>query len=290
VPDPVRNASNAPEGAPGQDPLSDKPPWVQQHSQDRSNEYLGSDGDPDGADVRRKSLRTLKSVDDMVDRLLTRLRDTHQLDDTLAFFTSDNGYLWNDHGLIQKPHAYYENIRVPLFMRWPGQVTRRSDSTLVANIDLPATAMAAARIKPDSEIDGQDLLAANRSPRQRLLVEKMSNGGFGPLWASLITAAPSGIAHTQYTEYYDAWPTGDVVVDPDNWSEWTLPPGPHLPEDTGLDPVREFYDLVLDRMQLTNKLHDGAGNEPANLVTLAEQLTDARQCRGNSAASSNPCP
>ena len=40
------------------------------------------------------TLRTLLSVDDLVDRVLRRLADTGELDDTLVFYLSDNGYSW----------------------------------------------------------------------------------------------------------------------------------------------------------------------------------------------------
>jgi arylsulfatase A-like enzyme len=41
--------------------------------------------------VRTEQLRTLKSVDDMVDRVLRHLQTRGELDNTLVLYTSDNG-------------------------------------------------------------------------------------------------------------------------------------------------------------------------------------------------------
>ena len=83
---------------------------------------------PGGA-VRIPQLRTLKSVDDMVDTVMTRVQQLGELSDTLVIYTSDNGYLWGEHHLggdyglaVQKRYPYTESVRLPLFIRWDGHV------------------------------------------------------------------------------------------------------------------------------------------------------------------------
>lgn len=61
-------------------------------------------------------LKTLLAVDEMVDRMMTGLRDTGQLDNTLVILTSDNGFAHGDRGLTSKGMAYTEHVRVPFLL------------------------------------------------------------------------------------------------------------------------------------------------------------------------------
>jgi arylsulfatase A-like enzyme len=257
--------------------LSDKPPWVQVWN-DPENTF---GPDPDG--TRLKELRSLKSVDDSVDEVLTRLEQTGEAADTLVFFTSDNGTMWREHGLTKKSKPYLDSVRVPLFMRWPAnpKVRRNSvDSRLTANIDIAATAMDAAGKTADAStpMDGISLLDRSKQ-RKRILTEYWGDlAGSGdesegsslaaqsasatgspkwkvPPWASIITH------DYQYTEYYD---------------------------DEGTQPTfREFYDLRAghDPYELEN-LYGGDGdpsNDPPRSPTptqLSAQLAKDRLCKG----------
>jgi arylsulfatase A-like enzyme len=60
------------------------------------------------------------SVDDLVQAVMSELTKIHQADDTLAFFLSDNGYMWGEHGLVaDKRWPHTESVEVPWLMRWP---------------------------------------------------------------------------------------------------------------------------------------------------------------------------
>jgi arylsulfatase A-like enzyme len=276
VPDPQINASNGPEAD-----ITDKPhrvQWFRSKAQaflrsDRRTWPTGgrcADVSADGVQgwsecildrIRPAQLRLLKSADDMVDRIFTTLDQTNQADNTLAFFTSDHGFLWNEHGMVEKPHPYYD-MRIPLYMRWANHdLMKTTDSSLVANIDLMPTALAAARIPIPATVDGRNLLAPDLEPRDRLFLELV------PRWASLILR--TGV---QYTEYYHG------NLSPDLWGVRSarddFPPG---------IPVREYYDLKADPLQLTNLMHDRDPDDPSEalLEALAQQLADARNCAGN---------
>lgn len=240
--------------------LTDKPPWVQNWN---GSNIFGTN--PEGQ--RLKQLRTLKSVDDMVDELFTQLEQQGDADDTLAFFTTDNGYNWDDHGLSQKSKPYIPGIQVPLFMRWPAnpQVRRNhSDSRLAANVDIAPTIVEATGITPDpgTPMDGVSLLDDTQL-RTRILTEYWGDqkdpGETGPFWkvppwAAILTK------DYHYIENYDS---------------------------DGLVPTfREFYDLQNDPHELNN-LYGSDGdpsNDPPTTPTAAQlhdQLMKDRVCRGS---------
>jgi uncharacterized sulfatase len=110
----------------------------------------------------------LRALDRGVGRVLEALRANGLEDDTLVFFTSDNGapgYI----GLPDVNHpfrgwkiTFFEGgIHVPYFMKWPGHVTPgQSYDAAVHGFDIFATAAAAAGVPlpGDRRIDGVDLL------------------------------------------------------------------------------------------------------------------------------------
>ena len=55
---------------------------------------------------RIPAMRSLVAVDDQVGRIMHRLSNLNELDDTLAIFVSDNGFLWGEHGLLGKSVPY----------------------------------------------------------------------------------------------------------------------------------------------------------------------------------------
>ena len=142
---------------------SDKPPYVQEIKT----------GEKGTIDIRARQIRTLYSVDDMIADVFDRLGALGEADNTIAFFLSDNGYMWMEHKLRLKSHAYDDSVRIPLFMRWPGHVEQGAvDDRIVANIDIAPTIYDIIDYTPDHTMDGRSLFASNRS---EILTE-----GWGP--------------------------------------------------------------------------------------------------------------
>ena len=218
---------------------TDKPPVV------RNNSVAFADADA----IRTAQLRTLMSVDDMVQTIFNELEVLGEAQDTLAIFTSDNGFLWGEHGRMEKRMPYTQSTQLPFFVRWPGHVAAGvQDGRLTANIDVEGTLLEAAGVTPAHVMDGTSLFTTGS--RDRLLLEYfLSPDAPGiPSWASDLTAT------RQYTEWYN--PT------------------------TGAISFREYYDLVNDPWQLTNLLADGNPNNDPNVAALHAQLTADRSCTG----------
>lgn len=185
---------------------SDKPPYVRN----------ASFSCREGKKRRAAQLRTLMSVDDMVEGIFTAL-DAADEPNTLVIFVSDSGYLWGEHGLTNKQVPYEESIEIPMMIRWPGH-TSGSDARLVTNLDIAPTIYAAAGISATT--DGRDLLDRSWA-RDHIHVEYFGdpNAPSIPRWASTWTP------HGQYVEYYGT---------------------------SGTVSFREYYDLTSDPWQLRN--------------------------------------
>ena len=235
---------------------SDKPGYVRSE-----NHTLAG-----GARVRTGQLRTLMAVDDMVGRIFRRLESLDEKRDTLAIFTSDNGFVWADHSFGgeagtagEKRVPYSASVKVPLLLRWPGHVEAGSvDRRLVANVDIAPTVLSAAGIVPNPAqppLDGRPLLGPGQ--RARILLEYWRETRRQvPTWASLRTR------RFQYVEYY---------------------------RQDGRRFFREYYNLVHDRWQLRNLLADRTTSNDPNVSALQAQLRRDRRCAGG-AGSALPCP
>ena len=219
--------------------------------------YLRDRPAPPGAAVaalRTGQLRTLLSVDDLVDRVLRRLDQTGELDATLVFFLSDNGYSWGEHRHVGKFVPYTESTRIPFLVRWPGRLPAGAvDDRMIATIDIKPTVLDAAGVDPGAgdTVDGRSLLDGHR--RERLLLEYWRDPANAPgirTWASLRTPT------WQYVEDYDQ---------------------PGVPGRV----FREYYDLARDPGMERNLLADAdpANDPPAG---LGGELAAARGCTGAS--------
>ena len=110
---------------------------------------------------------SLLAVDDHVKTLIRTLKQTHQLQNTLIVFVSDNGWLQGEHRVTgDKFLPYEESVRIPLIVRGPAcPPARRSGQ--VANIDFAPTLVDAANANAGRKMDGVSLLPTIRNPRKR---------------------------------------------------------------------------------------------------------------------------
>jgi arylsulfatase A-like enzyme len=196
----------------------------------------------------------------MVDRVMTRL-DALGETNTVAVFTSDNGYQWGEHGLVSKYHPYNQSVSVPFLVRWPGRVPAGVvDRRYVGNVDIMPSMLSAAAVTPALRhpLDGRPFLdpvglTAPGRPEGYLEYFRDEHRSI-PDWSSIRTEA------LQYIEYRD----GDEVV------------------------FREYYDLRADPYQLVNLLADGKPANDPPTAALAERLSRYRRCSGTTGPTACP--
>lgn len=107
-------------------------------------------------------LRTVKSLDDEVGRLLDYLVSERISDDTLVIFTADNGTFVGEHFMFGKRHPHEESIRVPLLMQYPsggadGIFPGTTRTEMVLNTDLGPTALAYAGESVPADMQGRSM-------------------------------------------------------------------------------------------------------------------------------------
>lgn len=193
----------------------------------------------------RARLASLLAADDLVERLVTALEETGQLDNTVIIFTSDNGFLLGEHRVPDgKLLPYEESIRVPLIVRGGGFPAGATALQPVANIDLAPTILELTGAKPRRTMDGRSLLPLALDPslgRDRdLLLEGFSRNSARPSYEAIRT--PGWL----WVEYRNG--------------------------------ARELYDLEADPLQLRNRQGDPA--LAAVQADLARRLAKLRTCAG----------
>ena len=99
--------------------------------------------DPDENRLRRclASYYALISCIDMeIGRVLKKLADDGELENTIVFYTADHGDFAGEHGLFHKNFGLYDSIcRIPFLLSWPGGPRGVTNDELVESVDLYPT-------------------------------------------------------------------------------------------------------------------------------------------------------
>ena len=224
---------------------SDKPAYV------RTMNYTTAQGQA----MCQSQIRAIMSADDQFAATMQLLSDRGVLDNTLVIFSSDNGYMWGEHGRWEKFVPYEPSLRVPLLVRWPGHFAAGTDRTrLVSYLDLLPTMLQAAGVTLPStapRLDGESLLAASRRTTMYSEYYVDTANPNIPSWRMVRTAT------AKYIQTYNA--QGAVIA-------------------------REYYNLTSDPAENTNLLGDTstANDPPASTVTnLTSRLNAFATCTGS---------
>jgi arylsulfatase A-like enzyme len=111
--------------------------------------------------------QAVQSIDEGVGRIMHALRETGQLEDTIVVFTSDQGFAWGQHGLRDKIAPYDASLLAPLIVSNPKRFPRGEVCDQPVNgVDIIRTFHALAGLQPSGPLDGRDLSALLKNPRQ----------------------------------------------------------------------------------------------------------------------------
>ena len=139
--------------------VSQKPSWIRQIS------YLTKEEIAEADSLQRDRLRSLRAVEEMLEKVLQALSETNRLDNSYIFFLSDNGLLMGQHRAVaRKDNPYEESIGIPFVVRGPGVPVGTVDD-FVLNLDLAATLLDLAGASVPASVDGRSLVPFLRGGR-----------------------------------------------------------------------------------------------------------------------------
>ncbi|HCR28719.1 MAG TPA: sulfatase [Opitutae bacterium] len=104
-------------------------------------------------------LRSVKGVDESVERLVDTLDDLGLDDNTIFIYSSDQGFYIGDHGWYDKRWMYEESLKMPFIVKWPGVAQPGSRTTkMVQNLDYAETFLDIAGAPIPSDMQGVSLV------------------------------------------------------------------------------------------------------------------------------------
>lgn len=214
------------------------------------------------------------NMDAAVGKLMKTLDDLKLADDTLVFFTSDNGpetlnrygkgsrRSWGSPGVLRgmKLHIYEGGIRVPGIVRWPGHIKAgQENGTPVCSVDLLPTfcELASIAVPDDRPLDGTSL-------------------------TPLFSGKPIQRTTPLFWNYYRANSTPRVAMREGDWkvvAHWSGPEG-IIPLGGNVNSISQDYikNARLTKFELYNLKHDIseqhnlAWQEQERLKGLKQQL------------------
>ena len=203
---------------------------------------------------------TLASVDDSIGRVMDQLDAMGVADQTLVIYMGDNGFMFGEHGLIDKRAAYEASIRVPLLMRCPTLIKPGTViDEVAANIDIAPTILEAMGLPAPPHFDGASLMPLLRGEhpawREYFL--------YTYYWERNFPQTPTVFAlrgaRYKFISYYGLWDTDelyDLAQDPAEMHNLRHDPT-HAELARRME--TELYALLEEKGSLTIPLNPPAG-------------------------------
>ena len=182
----------------------------------------------------RCGLAALREVDEGVDRLISSLRESRQLENTVVVYVSDNGQYYGEHRLTDEKRLPLEPaLRIPLAIRVGRKVQEaaapRAVPELVSQVDLAPTLLEFAGVEPCPPQSGCEPMDG------RSLRPLLSSGGDWPEDRAIPLSLDEGWAYRGLRTRDELY----LELDASRWRRFD-------------PPAVELYDLQRDPDQLDN--------------------------------------
>jgi arylsulfatase A-like enzyme len=216
---------------------------------------------PDTAEVRKDLAHYydfIARMDADCGQLLALLKERGQLENTVVFFTGDNGMPFPR----AKGTMYDPGIRVPLLAWRPGRFAPAVRRELIAHVDLPSTWLELAGLPQSAKMQGRSMLplleGKSYTPRTEVFSERNWHDNFDPQrcvrtdrWKLTFNAAP----HFPYRPAWDLADSPSWASIQQSGRRGRLTPGQRSMLAT-TRPVLELYDLQTDPNEFHNRIDD----------------------------------
>jgi arylsulfatase A-like enzyme len=200
-------------------------------------------------------LACVQGIDDNLGRLVEFLKANGLFDNTIIFYTSDNGWYLGEFGMYDKRFMYEPGLRVPLIAAGPGIKVGHVAEPFVANIDLAPTFLALAGEQIPESMQGVSLkpLLQGESPpdwRKSVYYRYYHDPGHHN------TRAHLGVrTQTHKLIYYwkkDAYEMYDLIADPNEQYNLLF----NSEEATRLEVATKFQELKQEIARLQTMYGD----------------------------------
>ncbi len=224
-----------------------KPRWLR----DQRNSWHGVDfpyhSSLDVARYYKRYCESLLAVDESVGRVLEQLKTMGIHDETLVIYMGDNGFMFGEHGLIDKRVAYETSIRVPMMMQCPEWFRGgRAVEQVVANIDIGPTILHACGLKRPAHMDGRSFIPLAQGRR----IGWRDYFLYVYYWEKNFPQSPTVFSlrgnRYKYITYYGLWDTDelyDIQADPGEMKNLIADPAHQAVRATM---ENELYALLAD--------------------------------------------
>lgn len=153
-------------------------------------------------------LGLMSMVDDLIGKVLDKLTEIGEFDNTIIIFTGDHGESLGQHKMYQKMEMYEEMINIPLIMKVPGGKIKTM-KTPVSHLDVVPTLCELTKIKEqNNKWDGQSLVRnifTGEEDEDRTVYSAYSgNPSYGTIRRAVITKSFKYVYDSAYEhELYD---------------------------------------------------------------------------------------
>ena len=113
-------------------------------------------------------LRCLASIDESLGKVLTKLEEMGELENTVIIYSSDNGFFMGEHTFSDKRLAYESSMRVPMLIRYPKMIEENIEvKEQCLNIDLAPTILEIAGIKKPNYMQGESMVNLLKGEKEK---------------------------------------------------------------------------------------------------------------------------
>jgi arylsulfatase A-like enzyme len=266
------SAANTPENYRG------KPMWVYNQRNTWHGVDFAYNSDVKMPEYLKSYYATLSAVDDSVGRLLRYLKESGLARTTMIVFTSDNGFLIGDHGLIDKRNAYEGSVRIPMVVYAPGLVPAGvTNPGRIRTLDFAPTFLDVAHVPEPKQFEGQSalpLMTGAIAPKDwkpgDFIYEYYWEWNF-PMTPTTFAIERGRLKYIQYHGVYDLEELYDLDSDPDEMHNL-------------IDDPAHLQDKITLRKALFDQLADASGRHAVPFTERFSRGVVRRDREGTGAA------
>jgi arylsulfatase A-like enzyme len=233
-------------------------------------------------------LACVQSVDDGLGKVLDYLEKSGLAENTIVFYTSDNGFFLGDMGMYDKRFMYEPSLRVPLLAAGPGVKADAVNEAFALNVDFAPTFLDLAGLEVPEDMHGRSLVPVLKGEppadwRTSMYYRYYHDPGHHNTRSHLgIRTATHKLIH--YWKL-DAWELFDLEKDPNEQKNIYGDPAAQPVIEKLKTELKRLQQELKDEEQFANSIPKDGVDAPRNVPKLGVKTVDeAIKSAGSTAA------